>query len=139
MPIESFHGEFRFLSNFWPAAVTYDGIKYPTVEHAFQAAKTLDFAQRWAISKLNAPGQAKRVGRRVSIRPDWEQVKNAVMLELTILKFVNHRELREKLLSTGTKELIEGNTWGDEYWGVCEGKGWNHLGRILMSVRHQLR
>jgi len=137
--IKRFEGEARFLSNFWPAVVTHDGVQYPTTEHAFQAAKTLDFEQRWEISKLETPGQAKRAGRKLQIRPDWEQVKEQVMLELTILKFMNHRKLKELLLATGTAELIEGNNWGDKTWGVCDGEGQNLLGKILMLVRSQLR
>ncbi len=137
--IEQFQGEARFLSNFYPTQVTHDGIEYPTTEHAFQAAKTLHFGERWQISQLDTPGKAKQAGRRNELRPDWEQVKDQIMMELTILKFVNHRGLREQLLSTGTAELIEGNTWGDEYWGVCDGKGLNTLGKILMLVRDQLR
>jgi len=137
--IKEFQGEFRFLSNFWPARLHHDGIEYPTTEHAFQAAKTLDFRDRWNISKLPTPADAKREGRKLVLRPDWEAVKDQVMLELTILKFMNHRKLKEQLLATGHAELIEGNTWGDKYWGVCGGEGHNHLGKILMLVRGQLR
>jgi hypothetical protein len=138
--IKEFEGEFRFLSNFWTAKVSYDGIEYPTTEHAFQAAKTLDFGLRWEISQLPTPGKAKRAGRKLPLRPDWDQVKDQIMLELTILKFMNHRKLKEALLATGTAELVEGNNWGDAYWGVVKGQGGlNHLGKILMLVRGQLR
>lgn len=137
--IEQFRGEARFLSNFYPAEVTHDGIEYPTTEHAFAAAKTLHFGERWQISQLSTPGKAKRAGRQNELRPDWEQVRDQIMMELTILKFVNHRHLKELLLSTGNAELIEGNTWDDKYWGVCDGEGLNTLGKILMLVRDQLR
>jgi ribA/ribD-fused uncharacterized protein len=137
--ITSFDGEYRFLSNFYPAKVTHDGIEYPTTEHAFQAAKSLHFGERWELSRLPTPGQAKRAGRQNKLRADWEQAKDQIMLELTILKFVNHRKLKEQLLATGTAELIEGNNWGDTYWGVCNGQGTNVLGKILMLVRGQLR
>lgn len=137
--IKEFRGEFRFLSNFWDSLLWHDGIQYPTVEHAFQAAKTLDFHRRWEISKLETPGEAKRAGRQVVLRPDWEQVKTMVMLELVLQKFARHDGLRRRLLATGDAILIEGNTWGDKFWGVCNGEGENHLGRILTEVRARLR
>lgn len=137
--ITEFRGEFRFLSNFWPANITHDGIWYPTVEHAFVGAKTLDFAQRWEISQLEKAGDAKRAGRQLQLRPDWEQVKVAIMDELCLLKFLGHTELKHQLLATGEAQLIEGNTWGDTFWGVCQGTGRNELGKILMGVRSKLR
>ena len=136
--IKFFRGDAAFLSNFCLAQVFHDGIDYPTTEHAFQAAKTLDFHQRYEISKIETPGQAKRAGRKVQLRPDWEQVKNRIMWELTVLKFTNHPNLKKLLLATGNAELIEGNTWGDTYWGVCNGVGENHLGFILARVRANL-
>lgn len=136
--IDSFSKEYEFLSNFYSQEITYDGIKYPTNEHAFQAAKTLDLEERKVISSLPTPGQAKRAGRRVSLRPDWEEVKFDVMKEIVILKFINPA-LKEKLLATGDSELIEGNTWNDRCWGVCNGVGQNNLGRILMEVRELLK
>lgn len=135
MDIESFDGPFRFLSNFHQVRITHDGISFTTTEHAFQAAKTLDFAARWEISLLETPGKAKRAGRKLVLRPDWDEVKLSVMTELTILKFSNHAWLREKLIGTHGRELIEGNKWNDTFWGVCNGEGQNHLGKILMHVR----
>jgi len=137
--IKSFVGEVRFLSNFHESRIIFDGIEFPTVEHAFQAAKTLDFPDRVTISQLDSPGKAKRIGRQVALRPDWEEIKEQIMLELIILKFVTHRRLKEQLLATGTAELIEGNSWGDTHWGVCKGVGRNELGKILMLVRDQLK
>jgi ribA/ribD-fused uncharacterized protein len=138
MTINSFSGEYRFLSNFWPATVNYDGMKYPSVEHAYQAAKTLDLADRKHIRTLKA-GAAKRYGTNtVKLRPGWEGMKLQVMESLIYAKFANHLELKEWLLNTGDQELIEGNDWGDTYWGVC-GHGQNHLGKILMRVRLELR
>lgn len=133
--IKAFDGEFRFLSNFYPCVIWHDGIKYPTLEHAFQAAKTTDFAERWRISQLPTPGQAKRAGRSVTLRPDWLQVRRMVMQELLIQKFILNSELRKKLKDTGRAQLVEGNTWGDTYWGVCRGVGENHLGKLLMAIR----
>jgi ribA/ribD-fused uncharacterized protein len=137
--IDSFQGEYRFLSNFWPAEVVYEGLRYPTVEHAYQAAKTLDLDERRRIAALATPAEAKRVGRGPAPRPDWERVKFAVMEACVGDKFARHAELREALLATGDAWLEEGNTWGDRVWGVYRGEGENRLGRILMKVRAELR
>jgi N-glycosidase YbiA len=137
--IREFKGEYRFLSNFWACAIGHDGIQYPTVEHAFQAAKTLNFHERWNISRLETPGEAKRAGRKAQIRPDWEQVKVGIMQELVLQKFARHEGLRRRLLDTDDALLLEGNTWGDTFWGVVEGEGHNELGKILMEVRQLLR
>ncbi len=134
MAIDSFHGEHRFLSNFWPAVVTLDHEHYPSVEHAYVAAKTLDAAKRKAIATVPTPGAVKRLGRSLVLREDWDTIKLDVMRDLVGQKF-EHPDLRALLLATGDEELIEGNTWGDVFWGVCRGKGENHLGKILMAVR----
>ncbi len=138
MAIKEFQGEHRFLSNFWPAEVELDGIKYPTIEHAYQAAKTLDEERRKVIQAQTTPGEAKRAGRKVKIRPDWEDVKIGIMLDLVRQKFTNNVKLRNRLLATGDEELIEGNTWGDTFWGRCKGIGQNNLGKILMKIRKEL-
>ena len=135
--IDQFHGPYRFLSNFWGAKVTLDGVVYPTVEHAYQAAKTLDAAERENIRAARAPNIAKRMGRSVTLRPDWEQVKVSIMLDLLRQKFRDPR-WRGLLLDTGAAELVEGNYWGDTFWGVCNGGGLNQLGLLLMQVRSEL-
>lgn len=140
-PIEEFTGGYRFLSNFYPVdgGVLMNGIKYKTVEHAFQASKTVDSVQRKVIARFPKAGQAKRYGRtRVTLREDWESVKDRLMLELVRQKFKNP-ELKKKLLDTGDAELIEGNDWGDTYWGKFAGVGQNKLGKILMKVRKELK
>lgn len=136
--IDFFDGEYAFLSNFYDSEIYHDGIKYPTVEHAFQAAKTMNLNERIKIAEMKTPGQAKRAGRRVALRSDWEKVKFQVMKELVLQKFINP-ELREKLIKTDGNELIEGNTWNDTCWGVCKGVGENNLGKILMEVRELLK
>jgi len=136
--IDSFTGEYRFLSNFHPSVISIDGKPYPTVEHMYQAAKTGEPHQKDWIRGSETPGEAKGRGRRVNIRPDWEQVKVAAMLILLRKKF-NIPELKEKLINTGDAELIEGNTWGDTFWGVCNGVGENNLGKLLMRVREELK
>lgn len=149
--IDEFDGEHGFLSNFSPAVICFDGIWYPTVEHAYQAAKTLDFQQRWEISKLPTPGQTKRAGRRLDLRPDWERrvgdypVKHLIMHELVLQKFARNPRLRQQLVDTGFATLVEGNYWHDQYWGDCtcaqhrDTPGQNQLGAILMQVRNRLR
>ena len=143
--IDGFVGEYRFLSNFFPCTIKYEGLTYPSTEHAYQAAKTIDVAQRKAFAiegreiglpVLNAGG-AKQLGRKIPIRDDWEEVKLEVMEELLKLKFSQHY-FRQKLIDTGDEELVESNTWNDTYWGVCRGIGQNHLGKLLMKVRSKL-
>lgn len=136
--IDRFTGDHAFLSNFCHSPIELDGIIYPTVEHAFQAAKTLDHADKHRIAAASTPGNAKRLGRKVQLRRDWEQVKVGIMQDLVRLKFTVHQDLRAKLIATGDAELIEGNTWNDRFWGVCRGQGRNQLGLILMQVRAEL-
>lgn len=139
MTIDSFTEDHRFLSNFWPAPITLLGLHYPTTEHAYQAMKCADqFENAEDIRLAETPGQAKRMGQKTLVREDWDLIKVDVMRLITRLKY-NIPELQMLLLSTGTKELIEGNTWGDTFWGVCEGQGQNNLGKILMEVRDSLR
>ena len=84
------------------------------------------------------PQAAKRLGRRVELRPDWESVKYDVMYQVCKAKFTQNPNLLERLLATGDAELVEGNTWGDQVWGVCKGVGENHLGKTLMRIRAEL-
>lgn len=133
--ILSFRDEYFFLSNFYPVEIKLDGIVYPNAETAFQAQKTLDVGERRKFSMLKNPVQAKRLGRKVKLRDDWEEVKLDIMTEIVSQKFLQHPHLIEMLLQTGDEELIEGNKWGDRFWGVCKGKGENHLGKILMKIR----
>jgi ribA/ribD-fused uncharacterized protein len=135
--IDSFKGENRFLSNFWPAEVQLLGMKFPTVEHAYVAAKTTDLEKRAEIQKVSTAGQVKRLGRTLTLREDWDEIKLSVMEDLVRQKF-QHPELAALLLATGDQELVEGNTWGDTFWGVCFDVGCNHLGLILMKVRDEL-
>lgn len=135
--IEAFWGANRFLSNFFATEIEAEGDYYPTLEHAFQAMKTSDLRLRTMIRMSPTPGIAKRAGRGLPPRSDWEDVKLDVMLQLLRKKF-HKPELADLLLATGEAVLIEGNTWGDQYWGVSNGRGQNHLGRLLMQVRNEL-
>ena len=136
--IDSFSGVFHFLSNFHPSLIMYEGIVYPTSEHAYQAAKTLDVNQRLNISIIDTPGESKKYGQTVKIRPAWDDVKVGIMGEIVRAKFFQNPALLEKLLATDDILLEEGNTWGDTFWGVCKGKGENYLGKVLMEVRENL-
>ena len=138
--IDSFRGKYYFLSNFFPAEVTYNGLTYQNNEAAFQAQKTYSKEERIEFTTLE-PRDAKRRGRRVRLRRDWEQVKDRIMEEIVRAKFSQNEELKEQLLATGDAQLVEGNRWNDRYWGVDirSGVGENHLGKILMKVRSELR
>lgn len=137
--IPNFSGIYRPLSNFWYAFVTYDGDTYQTNEHAFQAAKAIHKEHRDAIRMADGPGEAKRMGKQVPMRKDWEDVKIGVMRDLIRQKFSDlNPELVQLLLGTGSAILVEGNTWGDVFWGVCNGNGRNELGKLLMERRDEL-
>lgn len=133
--IQEFKGRYFFLSNFYTAPIIYKEFQFENNEAAFQAAKC---PERMSEFCGLAPNAAKRLGRRVSLRPDWETVKYDVMYEICMAKFTQNPGLLSKLFDTGDAELIEGNTWGDRIWGVCGGIGENHLGKILMRIRSEL-
>lgn len=133
--IESFTGEYDFLSNFYPVPIEYEGITYPSVEHAFQAAKTDDLVEKLKILNAPSPGKAKRLGKKVRLRKNWEKEKVKIMITLLLIKFPPESPLTEKLRETRFKILIEKNTWGDVFWGVCGGRGLNKLGECLMLCR----
>lgn len=136
--INSFRGPYRFLSNFWLAEVILDGLTYPTVEHAYQAAKTISSTHRSQIQQASTPGKAKRLGKRVPLRPNWDEAKLPTMEQLLRQKFsvFSNLHLCQELLDTKPHVLVEGNTWNDRYWGQCPiGVGENHLGKLLMKIR----
>lgn len=139
--IGPFRGKYVFLSNFYRLTgepIIYHGISYPTVEHAYQAQKTLDVNDRLAISRLPTPGEAKRYGRKIKkLRPGWDAMRIDIMRDLLKVKFSNPY-LRSLLIGTGDQELVEENDWRDHFWGVCNGVGENHLGKLLMEIRKDL-
>lgn len=147
--INSFRNEYAFLSNFYNAPVMFEGTFYNNNEAAFQAAKLANPEERKSI-KFNCDGTyltftempakyAKRHGKRVNLRKDWEAVKYDVMLAIVRDKFTRHTDLKNMLLATRNEPLEEGNTWGDRTWGTVNGVGKNWLGKILMQVRNELR
>lgn len=140
--IKEFRGYFYFLSNFYSVDVFLDGTKYPSVEHAYQAAKTLNRTDRLRILRAKEPGFAKRLGRKVVLRPDWEDIKIDVMYNLLKQKF-DKSVTNHFLIATYPKEIEEGNHWHDNFWGNCycskckHVKGQNHLGKLLMKIREE--
>ncbi|MGD2065612.1 MAG: NADAR family protein [Candidatus Bathyarchaeota archaeon] len=134
--IDRFSGENRFLSNFYKVKIVYHDQLFPTLENAYQAAK-VPTNLRFQF-QCCTPGQSKRLSREIGIREDWDEIKVSVMQELLEQKFACGSYLARKLKRTGDVELIEGNTWGDTFWGVCDGKGKNMLGKLLMDIRQRL-
>lgn len=136
--IDSFRGQYAFLSNFSRSTIKMaDGITYPTVEHAFQAHKSDDMEERRRIAALPTPGAAKTAGKKIkAFNLDWNYVRLQVMEECLREKFKN-LNLYRKLKATSPNTLVEGNTWNDTYWGVCNGIGDNHLGKLLMKIRDE--
>ena len=139
--INEFTNRNRFLSNFYRSPIHHQGINYPTAEYLYQAFKTTERSMRRKISLLNTPGKAKRMGKTIKLRKDWEGIKIIVMRWVIGLKFDQNLELRQLLLAIEDSILIEGNYWHVNFWGDCncskckqiEGK--NHLGKILMRQR----
>lgn len=156
--IDRFTGKYGFLSNFWPVSITVPmvfkeyslqkgrdhfrvhNLTFPSTEHAYQAAKCLDesYQKKFADENMTA-GQAKRLGKKANLREDWHDISLGVMELVVEIKFRENASLRKMLLATGDAELIEGNHWGDVFWGTCNGVGLNHLGKILMKVREELK
>ena len=137
--IDSFSGEYEFLSNFYPCKIVYDGLEYASAEAAFQAAKFPPTERQYFTTMK--PGEAKKAGRKAPLPKNWNKRRLDIMREVVARKFMQNQELAEKLIATGDAELIEGNWWGDNFWGVCwktVGKGHNHLGKILMELRDEL-
>lgn len=138
--IVSFSGKHAFLSNFYPHEFAYNGVIYPTSEHAYQAAKTLSAPERARIAQLETPGKAKRYGRTIALRPNWDNIKVPIMYHILMRKF-SFVPLGEMLIDTDNEELIEGNSWGDRFWGAeWENNQWvgeNNLGKLLMLLREE--
>ena len=136
--IDSFRNEYSFLSNFWLTTIWHQGNPYPTAEHLYQSYKATNHKDAEHIRLSGTPGAAKKLGRIIIIREDWDDIKVDVMRFTIALKF-NNKFLAKKLLETGDARLIEGNTWGDNFWGVCNGEGMNTLGLLLEEKRTILK
>ncbi len=135
--ISSFDGDYDFLSNFHIKPMFYNNRWWNSLEHAYQASKTFNSNEQEKIQNAKSPGVAKRLGSKVTLQSDWDSIKLDRMRELLVIKFSNP-ELKQKLLETGNAKLIEGNSWKDTFWGMCNGRGENWLGKLLMEVRQDL-
>lgn len=136
--ISTFRGQYFFLSNFYTCNLEYGGLTFNNVEAAFQAQKCVNDEQKKMFTNISG-AEAKRLGRRVTLRSDWENVKVGIMKELVMQKFIQNPELKKLLMNTGDEKLVEGNTWGDSFWGVDSRRGGrNMLGKILEEVRAEL-
>lgn len=136
--ILAFEGDYHFLSNFHVEEFAYNGTTYASGEHAFQALKAADRQGHDYVRAAPTPGIAKRRGRAVQLRHGWDNSRDGVMLAVLRAKFAPGTRAAARLLATGSARLVEGNTWGDRYWGVCRGVGRNKLGVLLMQVRQEL-
>lgn len=139
--MNSFRGTLGFLSNFYASPFTDFGVEWPTVEHFFAAQKTTDPVEREAVRQCKTPGQAKRMGREVTLRPDWNDIKLSTMWIGLCLKFYQNPELKARLIATGDRPLVENNSWHDNLWGNCtcdrcSHPGQNILGKYLMDIRN---
>lgn len=132
--VKGFFGDYRFLSNFYPCEVYFEGLLYSSTEAAYQAAKTLDLEARKLFLNVTAGG-AKKMGKVLELRKDWNKVKFDIMCSIVFEKFYRHLDLRKQLLETGDKHLEELNWWNDQIWGTCNGVGQNRLGITLMKIR----
>lgn len=155
-PILQFFGDYRFLSNFWIAPLVWEGVLWPSSEHAYQAAKCLD-RSLWPLFIDMRVAAVKHAGRgsfkvkqpdetfieyKFDLREDWEDVKFEIMYDIVHAKFDQNPDLKQKLLDTGNAHLEEGNHWNDRIWGVCpagSGNGKNWLGEILMDIRREFQ
>lgn len=135
--IKEFNGKYRWLSNFTPCSVILDDRSYRSTEAAYQAAKT-DIKELRVQFETMSAREAKKAGRRLSIRPDWNDIKIEIMTGLCREKF-NQEPFKTWLLETGDQEIVEGNYWKDVFWGVYRGRGSNHLGKIIMKIRDKLK
>lgn len=137
--IEEFQDEYRWLSNFSPVDIEYDGITYPSVEHYYQAMKSNSRMIREKISTFDHPAQAKKYGSKIDY--DWSFLEKIAIMELGLALKFSQKPYKSKLLATGDEYIQEGNRWGDTFWGVDleTGEGDNWLGELIMKTRTQLR
>lgn len=133
--INTFDGDYRWLSNFYQSPLQWGDIVYPTVEHAYQASKTNNSSVRFSISRLSSPGEALRAGHDLVLSDDWTDEHKIKVMELLLRKKFYEDPLRRLLVDTHPVWLINTNMWGDVFWGMYRGKGENHLGVLLMKIR----
>ena len=140
-PIKRFTGQYRWLSNFWLCPVKYNDELWASAEHAYQAAKAYCAGSQYYVNYIRlvkSAGEAKQLGRKIFMSPNWDNLKLWIMRNIVMDKFTRNKDLYVRLLDTGEAHIEEGNNWGDQFYGVCKGEGCNHLGKILMEVRSTL-
>ncbi len=135
--INNFDSDYAFLSNFYYCILNYEGITFESAENAYQASKTLDIDIRKSFTFIT-PGKAKREGKKIKLRENWDVIKLKIMEDIVRDKFNQNPDLKQRLIKTNNAILIENNNWNDHFWGVCNGKGENNLGKILMKIRSEL-
>ena len=136
--IKGFFGDYRWLSNMWPCEIEYEGLKYPSTENAYQAAKLVE-ADRVHLTTCT-PYESKLRWKKFRLLDNesgaWDARKRRIMLRVSLVKYNNNIDLRKNLLETGEKYLEETNWWHDYFWGASvTGSGQNNLGKVLMDVR----
>lgn len=137
--VPSFRGDYEFLSNFYASPIrTASGLVYPSSEHAYQAMKTTSSSTRRFMATISPVGRVKKFGQTVAVRDCWDDLKLRAMYKVLKAKFSQNLNLAMALIDTCDAVLVEGNYWGDRFWGVCDGTGDNNLGLILMRVRSEL-
>lgn len=136
--IRGFKGYYSWLSNFYICEVHWHKHTFTSAEHAYQSAKCFYTKDFELIKNAPLPKAAKRLAKTVKVRPGWDSLKLDVMSMVCFDKFNRNLELKKKLLGTSNTKLEEANTWGDRFWGTCEGIGKNYLGLILMDIRNRL-
>ncbi|MCK5613940.1 NADAR family protein [Candidatus Pacearchaeota archaeon] len=132
-----FRNEYWFLSNMYPIKIVDNNVTYNSTENYYQAHKTFSPKSHDEIA-ISSPFESKKLGRKVVLRKDWDDIKLKIMARAIVLKFTKNENLRKKLIETGNIEIVETNTWGDTYWGICNGTGRNELGKLLMKLRTKL-
>lgn len=132
-----FRNEYYFLSNMYPCSIELFGVQYSCAEAAFQSFKVPLCKRNMFIGKNGY--EAKRLGRLVKLPSNWDAVRTEAMMTVVREKFMQNPDLKQKLLATENEYIQEDNVWNDKFWGVCDGEGYNMLGKILMDVREGLK
>ncbi len=139
--IDGFRDKYHFLSNFYKCKVEFEGVIYPSSEHAYQASKTENMKAKKIIAQTLSEWEAKILGNEFKYGQTvgYQRQKTTIMYNIVRAKFSQNASIRSQLVSTGSALLIEGNPWNDTFWGQCGNLGQNHLGKILMQVRNLLK
>lgn len=137
--ISNFENDYSFLSNYFESTFVFQGLYYKSVEHAYQSMKAISHKDAEMIRLSETPDHAKKLSRIIKKKSNWDLIKRPLMKKIVKQKFLHNPILLSNLLDTFPQELIEGNWWGDTYWGLCNGVGQNQLGKILMELRDELK